>query len=58
MDATVASPTCLVVGKDKEALANLEENNRLLEEVQKGMFGDRAQHPLWLLLPDNKLYLD
>lgn len=35
MEAAHARPLPLVLAKDKERLAASEENNRLLEEIQK-----------------------
>ncbi|CAD7701708.1 unnamed protein product [Ostreobium quekettii] len=37
MESAYDNPSCLVIARDKERLANLEENNRLLEEIQKGL---------------------
>lgn len=35
MESSNENPSCLVIARDKERLANLEENNRLLDEIQK-----------------------
>eukprot|EP00798_Chlamydomonas_sp_ICE-L_P012761 gene12761-16012_t len=37
MESANASPSCLVIAADKEKLVALEENNKLLDEIQKGL---------------------
>lgn len=35
MEASSETPMCLVIARDKERLANLEESNKLLDDIQK-----------------------
>lgn len=35
MESANESPACLAIARDKERLAILAENNRLLDEIQK-----------------------
>lgn len=37
MESASKSPGCLGIARDKERLAGLIENNRLLEDIQKGL---------------------
>lgn len=37
MKKTVAAPGCLGIARDKERLARLEEANKLLDAIQKGL---------------------
>lgn len=37
MKRTVAAPGCLGIARDKERLARLEEANKLLDAIQKGL---------------------
>ncbi|KXZ55711.1 DHC8 protein [Gonium pectorale] len=37
MESTAASPACVIVAEDREKLLALQEANRLLEEIQKGL---------------------
>lgn len=37
MDQAHAKPDCLFMAKDEKRLYELTENNRLLDEVQKGL---------------------
>ena len=52
MESTSLAPSCLIVGKDKEKLILLEENNRLLDEIQKGLAAylevKRVAFPRWV----------
>lgn len=37
MESASKMPSCLGIARDKERLAGLIENNRLLEDIQKGL---------------------
>lgn len=37
MEATAGNPDCLAVAADRERLVVLQENNKLLDEIQKGL---------------------